>query len=301
LPPDVSICVATCRRPLGLARLLASLEQLERPDALQIEVLVVDNDPDASAAPVLARFSSLPGLRSFCEPERNIAKARNRAVREARGRWLAFVDDDEAVEPDWLLAYWRQLEEAPCDGCFGPVLPRLERVVTPWLDPQGFFAGPRLSSGTLVSPHEMATNNAFVRAELFAQRRFDPAFGLSGGSDTELFARMWRGGALFRWCDEARVNEWIPPARHRLGWLTRRAFRGGVVHTQLERRRLGLRAALRRGLPRACAGLLFLGIGLPLAALAGRASAARVWLRGCTQAGHLWALAGGAFHEYGAV
>ncbi len=298
---DVSVCVATCRRPLGLTRLLASLEQLECPSGVSFEVVVVDNDPEASAAPVLSRYAGLLELRSFAEPERNIARARNRAVREARGRWLAFVDDDEAVEPNWLAAYWSEVQAGACDGYFGPVLPRLERVVTPWLDPQAFFAGPRLSSGTPVGPGEMATNNAFVRAKLFAECRFDPCFGLSGGEDSEIFSRMWRAGARFRWCDEARVNEWIPPARHRLGWLTRRAFRGGVVHTRLELRRLGSRAALRQVLPGACAGLLFFGVVLPLAALAGRASAARIWLRGCTQVGHLWALAGGEFREYGAA
>lgn len=299
MTPDVSICVATCERPVGLARLLASLAQLECPPDVTFEVVVVDNDPAGSAAPVLARSHDLPALRVFAEPERNIALARNRAVAEARGRWLAFVDDDEAVEPGWLAAHWRQLAETPCDGCFGPVLPRLERVVTPWLDAHGFFAGPRLASGSEVGPREMATNNAFVRAALFADARFDPCFGLSGGEDTELFSRLWRAGARFRWCDEARVSEWIPPARHRLSWLTRRAFRGGVVHTQLELRQHGASEGLRRVLPRACGALLLFGIGLPLACLAGRAAATRVWLRGCTQAGHLWALAGGEFHEYG--
>lgn len=298
MAPDVSVCIATCRRPEGLARLLESLAQLELPEALTLEIVVVDNDPAGSAAPVLARF---PGVRAFAEPQRSIARARNRAVDEARGRWLAFVDDDESVAPDWLAAYWRQARAAARDGWFGPVLPQLERVVTPWLDPERFFAGPRLATGTPVGPSEMATNNALLRAELFAERRFDPRLGLTGGEDTELFTRMSRAGARFAWCDEARVREWIPPARHRLGWLTRRAFRGGVVHTQLERRRLGRVSTFYRVLPLALAGMLAFGLGAPLAVLAGRGAAARVWLRSCTQAGHLWALAGGEFHEYGAA
>ena len=179
MAPEISLCIATCARPTGLARLLASIEQLELPSGVEIEVVVVDNDPAGTAAPVLARWSHLPGLRTFHEPERNIARARNRAVREARGRWLAFVDDDEAVQPDWLVAHWRQLELAPCDGCFGPVLPRLEQVVTPWLDPAAFFAGPRFPSGAVVGPGSMATNNALLSAELFRDRAFDPKLGLT--------------------------------------------------------------------------------------------------------------------------
>lgn len=296
--PDVSICVATCRRPEPLARLLASLRELSLPEGLRVELIVVDNDPDGSAAAVLESFEGPPELRSFVEPRRNIAHARNRAVEEARGRWFAFVDDDEVVEADWLAAYWRQLQAAACDGLFGPVQPRVEEVVTPWLDVDRFFASPRLASGASVGLRGAATGNAFVRADLFADRRFDPHLGLRGGSDTELFSRMWRAGAQFRWCDMARVQELIPPGRHRLGWLTRRAFRRGFVKTLIEQRRLGRGKAICRGLPRALAALSLFLIGLPLAALAGRAAAAQVWLRGCTQVGHLWAFLGRDFQEY---
>jgi len=91
--------------------------------------------------------------------------------------------------------------------------------------------------------------------------------------------------------------EWIAPARHRLGWLARRAFRGGFTHTRmwLRRDRAG---ALGRGLPRALAGLAAAAAALPLRACAGRAPAARAWLRLCVQAGHLWAYAGRPFEEY---
>ncbi len=297
--PDVSICVATCERPVGLQRLLTSLEQLEVPEGLRFEVIVVDNDPAGSAAAVVARDYGLPELRHFHEPERNIARARNRSVAEARGRWLAFVDDDEAVEPEWLRAYWSELQREPCDGMFGPVVPRLERVITPWLDAQGFFGGARMPTGSPVGPQQVAAGNAFLRAELFDDARFDPAFGLSGGEDSDCFGRMLRAGASFRWCDEARATEWIPPARHGLRWLTRRAFRCGVVHTQLELRDGGPRTGMARVLPKAGAGLLLFGIGSLFALLAGRAAAARLWLRSCTQAGHLWALLGGRFQEYG--
>jgi len=296
--PDVSICVATCRRPNGLARLLASLSKLVLPEGLRVELIVVDNDPDGSAAAILDGFEGPLKMRRLVEPRRNIAHARNRALEQARGRWLAFVDDDEVVEPDWLEAYWRQIQATACDGLFGPVQPRVEAVVTPWLDVERFFASPRMASGAPVGLRGAATGNAFVRADLFADRRFDPHLGLRGGSDSELFGRMWRAGAQFRWCDTARVQELIPPGRHRLGWLTRRAFRCGFVTTLIEQRRLGRWKAVCRGLPRALAALSLFLLGLPLAALAGRAAAAQVWLRGCTQVGHLWALLGQDFQEY---
>jgi len=293
----ISVCVATCRRPEGLARLLESLSRLEDP-GVAWELLVVDNDPDGSAAPVLERFAARLPLRALAEPRRNIAHARNRALDDARGAWIAFVDDDETVEPGWLVAYWGRAARDEADGFFGPVLPVLERNVTPWLGAH-FYDRPRHESGAAVGVADVRTSNALVRAALFADRGFDPSLGLRGGSDTELFARMLHDGARFAWCDEAIVHELVPPARHRLRWLSQRAFRGGFVHTLLELRRRGRGASLRVA-TRALGALLLFALALPVAALAGRASAARVWLRGCTQAGHLWALLGGDYAEYGA-
>jgi succinoglycan biosynthesis protein ExoM len=295
---DVSICVATCRRPEGLARLLDSLLRLENP-GMRWEVVVVDNDPEGSAAPVLARYAERLPLRALAEPRRNISLARNRALDAAEGAWIAFVDDDEAVQLGWLEALWSQARMQTADGFFGPVLPVLERNVTPWLAPR-FYGRARHATGTPIGVRDASTSNALVRAALFEDRRFDPSLGLRGGEDTDLFGRMLRAGARFAWCDEAIVHDYIPPARHRLRWLSQRAFRGGFTHTLLEVRRHGRIVGLRVA-PRALAALLLFSLALPLAALAGRASAARVWLRGCTQAGHLWALVGGNYAEYGAV
>ena len=108
---------------------------------------------------------------------------------------------------------------------------------------------------------------------------------------------MQSSGAHFLWCDEARVVEFIPPERHRLGWLAQRAFRGGCVATRLEcgagSTSSGYRAA------RAIASSAALLLLSPLVALRGRRRLARLWLRICTQAGHLWSLLGRSYEEYG--
>ena len=310
MQPDVSVCVATYRRPEGLARLLASLARLKLAAQPTLEILIVDNDPQRSAAATARSLGEFPHLVRWLEdPRPNIAHARNRAVDEASGRWLAFIDDDEVADEHWLAAHWQRAAEGECDGWFGPVLARLEDDVSEnardWLELAAFYARPRHPSGTLLGRASLRTGNAFVRRALFEGgegrevRRFDPAFGRSGGEDSELFGRMLQARARFCWCDEAIVTEFVPAARYRLGWLGRRAFRGGFVHSRLEQRRLGSGAALVRSGSRALAGLLLFASATPLAALAGRPAAARAWLRTCTQAGHLWALLAGDCEEYG--
>jgi succinoglycan biosynthesis protein ExoM len=251
-------------------------------------VLVDDAPCEASRAAAVAWRGPGPLLR-FEAGARNVALARNLAVDEARGHWLAFVDDDETAPEGWLAHHLERARRGECDGVFGPVLPRLEAVATRWLDPALFYARPRYETGALLGRADLRSGNALLRAALFQGRRFDPAYGRSGGSDDELFGRMLRAGARFEWCDEAWVEEWIPPERHTPRWLARRAFRGGVVFTGIERARGARRSPLRP-----VAAALLLGAALPFAALRGRRAALRAWLRLCTQAGHLHAQLGGS-------
>jgi succinoglycan biosynthesis protein ExoM len=296
---DVSICIATYRRPEGLSRLLDSLERLKIPSGTRLEVIVVDNDAAESAAPIArARSTSLEPLHYCVEPRRNIALARNRALDEASGEWILFIDDDEAADENWVAEYLKLAEREDCDGAFGPVLPRIEEVVTPWLDVPTFYARRRFTTGESLGAGELYTSNAMVRRQLFASRRFDPAFGLSGGEDSELFGRMLAAGARFLWCDRAAVVEFVPAERHRFGWLAQRAFRGGTTYTRVALSKDPRGASRRATL--AIAQLCALALLIPISVLGGRRTWARIALRLCVQAGHLWALTGRTYEEYAA-
>jgi succinoglycan biosynthesis protein ExoM len=294
---DVSICIASYRRPHGLARLLDSIARLKLPDGLRAEVIAVDNDPasDPSSAPDSRACAPLP-LHWLREPRTNIAYARNLAVGRARGEWLAFVDDDEVVDEGWLAAYWQHACEGDADGYFGPVLPRIEAWLTPWLD-VSFFERERFATGTRITDRGARAGNAFVRRSLFREARFDPSFGRSGGEDTALFRRLAARGKNFEWVDEALVHEYVPAQRHRPGWLARRSFRGGCVHAQIERE-LGRVPSRSAAVTQATAAAGALALASAALLLGGRARALRVALRASVQAGKAWGHLGGGFQEY---
>jgi len=295
---DASICVATYRRPEGLARLLDSLERLKVPAGIRLEIIVVDNDRDESAASIVQSLSCSVGSIHYCvEPKRNIALARNRALSEASGEWILFIDDDEVAEEDWLAEHLNLVERESCDGAFGPVLPRFEAPKAGWIDIDTFFAMRRHPTGTVLDRADLRTGNAIVRRRLAVEFLFDPAFGRTGGSDSELFGRMLAAGARFLWCDEARVAEFVPPARRRFGYLAQRAFRGGCVYTRLARSGTSSDSVGR--FLRAVVVICGFAALVPIAALGGRRLLARVALRICTQLGHLWSLTGHSYEEYG--
>lgn len=228
------VAVLTYRRTDWLPALLAELERQAaglRPPAV---VVVVDNDPEASAAAVVSPRADR-GVRYVHEPRPGISAARNRALAEADGAdVLVFVDDDEMPSPGWLahlLAAWSQWR---CAAVAGPVPARFLGPVDAWVSGSGAFERRRLATGTPVAG--AGTGNLLL--DLDQVRRlglsFDERLGLTGGEDT-LFthALVARGGEI-RWCDEAEAVEFVPADRLTRTWVLRRSFRSGSSWSRAE-------------------------------------------------------------------
>ena len=121
--PKLAVTVAVCTRARVdlLADCLRSVLAV-RPDEGSFEVLVIDNDPPDDATERLVR--SLPGVRYAREPLPGLDFARNRALAEAGGELVAFLDDDVVVDRGWLDGLEEALAENPdAAAVTGLVLP----------------------------------------------------------------------------------------------------------------------------------------------------------------------------------
>jgi succinoglycan biosynthesis protein ExoM len=199
------------------------------------EVIVVDNDPLGSAGEVLERrHDQRHLLRHFLVPTQNISLARNKAVTEARGTWIAMIDDDERPHRKWLVSLLKCAIRMNADGVFGPVLPRFPEVVPRWIVDGKFFERTRHSTGAVVPVRDMKTGNVLLRADAIRDipGPFDPDFGLTGGEDSVFFGRLSADGRQMFWCDSAVVEEFISPNRLNWRWLARRSFRTGQTTAQ---------------------------------------------------------------------
>ena len=231
----VVIAVLTYRRPqdiaLALPRLAAQAVGARTPDApAAARVLVVDNDPDASAREAVhAAAAQTPARIDYVhEPRPGIAAARNRALREAaEERLLVFIDDDEVPSEGWLNHLLGTYRRTGAAAVVGPVISEFAAEPGPWVQAGDFFRRRRLPTGTEVDV--AATNNLLLDLQRIRALglEFDERFGLSGGSDT-LFTRSLatRGGRMV-WCDEAVVVDKVPHGRLSRGWVLRRALRSG--------------------------------------------------------------------------
>jgi succinoglycan biosynthesis protein ExoM len=242
-PVEISICVCSYRRPGGLARLLRSLRTLAAGTPVH-EIVVVDNDLNGSAGPVVACANAEGmSIRYSVEPIQNISIARNRAVHEAVGTLVAFIDDDEETEPGWLVNLWGELKRHRADGAVGRVIPLLPPETAGWIRDGGFFDGYSMRTGAELLWYQTRTSNALIRREALTALPvlFDPAFGLTGGEDVDLFARMIDRGHRFVAVESGVVWEDIPPERATFRWLSRRNLRNGITITRIECRGMARR------------------------------------------------------------
>ena len=245
----IAICIVTRQRPKGLARTLASLEQLVLPPNCIVEVIVVDNDdPDAANETPLAPIFGRP-VHRVAEPRQGIPFARNRALDEARSRadFLAFIDDDETVDPGWLKELLAVQEAHQVDIVTGPALPKLPEQSPSWATRSGAYDCHRYQTGQ--DRPWAFTHNVLARTSLFDDRefRFDEEMRYTGGSDTELFRKLQEAGHRIVWADEAIAWEWYPASRVTYRWAFARSYRIGATDAKMQVRR-GSRGTVAPGL-----------------------------------------------------
>ena len=89
-----------------------TLESLYRQTEPDFEIVVIDDGSPDETAEILSRQSD-PRLRVFRQENAGASAARNRGIREARGRWVAFLDGDDAWVPNHLELARAALEAHP--------------------------------------------------------------------------------------------------------------------------------------------------------------------------------------------
>jgi len=229
----ISVCICTFRRPALLDRLLCALERQIAEEAFTFDVVVVDNDAERTAESTVgaARQRGIIDVRYDCEPEQNISLTRNRGVRNATGTLIAFIDDDEAPVPGWLAALYGTLNTYSADGVLGPVIAEFAPGTPEWIQRGPFFQRRRLATGTAISAKDARTGNLLLHRSIFADGEpwFDPAFGRTGGEDSDFFWRQSRTGRRFVWCDEAAAYEVVPPERCTASYHVKRYLRSGTL------------------------------------------------------------------------
>ncbi|MBX2881694.1 MAG: glycosyltransferase family 2 protein [Granulosicoccus sp.] len=224
---NVVLCICTYRRPEGLETLLNALPELQHD--VQLSIVVSDND---KARQGIAVVESLPKsypypIYAISELNAGISAARNSAVNKAlslQPELVAFLDDDEWPQAQWLNELLRIQAEQQADAVGGPTKPVFpDETPESVIDNDYYGADLNLADGSLCQLQ--AGGNFLIRAsvlEAYKPDFFHPSFAYSGGEDLAFFTQLAKDGYRMAWASNAIVYEPVPPARLADGWLKRR-------------------------------------------------------------------------------
>lgn len=197
-----SVVVPTHRRPAELAECLSSLRRI---DFAEFEVVVVDDGGPDDLRPIVRSCEAVLPLRLVRTSHGGPGAARNLGARHARGRVLAFTDDDCRPSPDWL----RQLESALLRTPGALVGGRtINRLAT-----NPYSATSQMIVDVAYAHHNptpddvrfVASNNMAVAADRFAELGgFDESF-VEAAEDRDLCDRWRARGFPLRYVEDAIV------------------------------------------------------------------------------------------------
>lgn len=243
------VLICTYRRNDLLSDLLDSLISVQMPESTQLrspQLIVVDNAPEPEAEDLVR--TRLPEALCLHQPLPGIVHARNTALDQVPddAEAVIFIDDDERVGREWFTAMLDCAISSGADAVGGPVIADFQDGEPDWVATYGYVR--RTDRPTGPGPKRLGAGNTLIRARWFTTHglRFDEAFNLTGGEDSELFDRIRSRGGVFWWCAEAVALERVPAHRATKTWLRARARRGGLVRAMKQAKTSGSRRARPR-------------------------------------------------------
>lgn len=107
--------ITTYNRSSALGRALEALAEIQLPEGVSCELLVVDNNSTDNTRVVVEQFiSSSPiPVRYIFEELQGSSFAKNHGLRESLGDIIVLTDDDCIPDPRWIISNWKEFSADP--------------------------------------------------------------------------------------------------------------------------------------------------------------------------------------------
>jgi glucosyl-dolichyl phosphate glucuronosyltransferase len=208
----ISVVICTYNRAHSLGKTLESVVVQSVPSDIEWEIIVVDNNSSDQTREIVESFQSRypERMRYAFEGRQGVSNARNTGVRESRGQIVAFIDDDETADPNWLESLTANLHSGEWAGAGGRVQPQWSGPRPNWISCKStFLDGPLAmfdygAEAMELNDPPFGANMAFRKEMLSKYGEFRTDLGRVGmellsGEDTEFGRRLIAGGERLRY------------------------------------------------------------------------------------------------------
>ena len=245
----LSIVIATYNRSSQLMQVLQSVVEQTLPRE-EWECVVVNNNSTDETASAFEEFSARypdHNLRMVLETNQGLSYARNRGIRESEGEYIAIVDDDERIAPEFVASYVALFDNVPdAVAAGGPIVAEYPTGRPRWMS--AFTERP--IANTMYFGDEVREfprgrvpgggNMALRRSAVRRYGVFDTSLGyvgesLVGGEESDLFERLQIAEAKYYYVPKAVMYHVIPKEKLTADYLRRLSYNVGV--SQLRRAR----------------------------------------------------------------
>ena len=199
-------------RPKMLAECLRSVAATKLPDGFETRLLVLDNDKSESARETFFGMQFPFSARYVSEPRRGLSTIRNRALDEAKKEnvsHLAFMDDDEIADENWLCELADGMAQTGADIIGGVVEQNFSGAIPWWVRPPKLLP----NDGAKIIRGQWTMGLMLMRARVFLALRFDEQFNFVGAEDYDFALRAKRRGFVSASTGRARASEPVAAAR----------------------------------------------------------------------------------------
>jgi glycosyltransferase involved in cell wall biosynthesis len=218
--PLFSVVVCTHKNPTKLVSTLESLRNQSIGDD-KYEVIIIDNHSQDDTGKICACYPEFLALK---EEQLGLSFARNTGILNARGKYIAFIDDDAEADPFWLEALYAQFQNNEDTwACGGKVAPIWDAPKPDWLTEEFYRSLSLIDWGEhdrpLAWPERIIGTNCCFRREVFEEiGYFDTSLGrvgnaLMGNEDTEIQERIHSLEKTVQYTPDAIVHHHVPPER----------------------------------------------------------------------------------------
>jgi glycosyltransferase involved in cell wall biosynthesis len=168
--PFVSIIIPTLNRYKYLQDVFKDLEQ---QDYKNFEVIVVDQTKDFNKN--VYKDWSL-NLKYWYQEEKALWKARNEAIKVAKGEYILLYDDDSLIENDWITNHLKCLDFFKCDISSGVSISKTGGKIPAHYS--FFRVSDQLDTGNVLIKKEVFRTIGLFDTQFEKQRMGDGEFGL---------------------------------------------------------------------------------------------------------------------------
>ncbi|NES66117.1 MAG: glycosyltransferase [Okeania sp. SIO2D1] len=234
--PLISVAICTHNRADRLILALEGLVKQSLPSQ-NFEVLIIDNVSQDNTKEIGDRYQKeYSNFRYIYEPVLGLSKARNSALNQAKGKYIAYLDDDAIPGEEWLEAIldtFTTVEPLPvCVG--GPIYGLWEIPKPDWIDKvmEDFFTVLDYGSKPRWFPAKRfpyGANMTYRKESLKSVGGFNEQLGRQGNkllSQEELLVNLIlaQQGGQFYYHPKASVQHWVPKERINANWLLSRSY-----------------------------------------------------------------------------